>query len=55
MATLLEIITTAANDSALVEVYDAVNGYWRMIAYFSSAAGGALGTAHLLGVLHKTT
>lgn len=38
-------ITTSANDSALVEVTDAVNGYWRILAYFSSAAGGALGTA----------
>lgn len=38
-------ITTAAGDSALVEVTNAASGYWRMIAYFSSAAGGALGTA----------
>jgi len=38
-------ITTAAGDSALVEVINAVSGYWRMIAYFSAAASGALGTA----------
>ncbi len=38
-------ITTAAGDSAMVEVTNAVSGYWRMIAYFSQAAGGALGTA----------
>lgn len=37
-------LTTAANDSALVEFINAA-GYWRMIAYFSSASGGALGTA----------
>lgn len=38
-------ITTAAGDGALVEVLDATNGYWKMIAYFSQAASGALGTA----------
>lgn len=37
-------ITTAANDSALVEFINAL-GYWRMIAYFSAAASGVLGTA----------
>lgn len=37
-------ITTAAGDSALVE-FTNVAGYWRMIAYFSAASGGALGTA----------
>jgi len=38
-------ITTAAGDSALVEVTNAASGYWRMIAYFSNTSGGALGTA----------
>src|ERR1035437_2412712 len=38
-------ITTAAGDSALVEVTNAVSGYWRMISYFSGASGGASGTA----------
>lgn len=38
-------ITTAANDSAMVEVINASLGYWRMIAYFSAAFSGALGTA----------
>ena len=38
-------ITTAAGDSAMVEVINAVSGYWRMLAYFSAAASGALGTA----------
>lgn len=37
-------ITTAANDSALVEFINAL-GYWRLIAYFSSSAAGVLGTA----------
>lgn len=37
-------ITTAAGDSAMVEFINAL-GYWRMIAYFSNASGGALGTA----------
>lgn len=38
-------ITTAAGDGALVEVLNAASGYWKMIAYFSQAASGALGTA----------
>lgn len=38
-------ITTAAGDGALVEVTNAASGYWRMIAYFSQAASGVLGTA----------
>ena len=38
-------ITTAAGDGALVEVTNAASGYWKMIAYFSAAASGALGTA----------
>lgn len=37
-------ITTAPGDSALVEFTNTL-GYWRMIAYFSAAAGGSLGTA----------
>ena len=38
-------ITTAAGDSAMVEVTNPASGYWRMIAYFSAAASGAFGTA----------
>lgn len=38
-------ITTVAGDSALIQVINATSGYWRMIAYFSAAASGALGTA----------
>lgn len=38
-------ITTAAGDGALVEVTNAVSGYWKMIAYFSQAVSGSLGTA----------
>lgn len=38
-------ITTAAGDSALVEVTNAVSGYWRVFAYFSGATGGSNGTA----------
>lgn len=37
-------ITTAANDSALVEYINA-SGYWRMIAYFPNSGAAALGTA----------
>lgn len=37
-------ITTAANDSAIVEFINAL-GYWRMVAYFSGSSGGPLGTA----------
>ncbi|MDE2107090.1 MAG: hypothetical protein KGL39_58325 [Patescibacteria group bacterium] len=37
-------ITTAAGDSAMVEFINTL-GYWRMIAYWSQAASGALGTA----------
>lgn len=37
-------ITTAAGDSALVEMVSAL-GYWRLIAYFSTVAAGVLGTA----------
>lgn len=38
-------ITTGAGDGAMVEVTNASAGYWKMIAYFSQAASGALGTA----------
>lgn len=38
-------ITTAAGDSALVEVTNAVSGYWRMIAYFPGSAANNFGTA----------
>ena len=38
-------IVTAAGDSALVEVLNAGSGYWKLQAYFSSGASGALGTA----------
>ena len=37
-------ITTAAGDSAMVE-FTNIAGYWRVIAYFSAATGGAFGTA----------
>lgn len=38
-------ITTASGDQAMVEVTNPASGYWKMIAYFSIAASGALGTA----------
>jgi hypothetical protein len=37
-------ITTAGGDGALAEFINAA-GYWRVIAYFSASAGGAIGTA----------
>lgn len=37
-------LTTAAGDSALLQFISAL-GYWNMVAYFSQAASGALGTA----------
>lgn len=37
-------ITTASGDSAMVEFTNTL-GYWRMVAYFSAAASGSLGTA----------
>lgn len=38
-------LTTTAGASALVEVTNAVSGYWRVIAYFPTTSSGALGTA----------
>lgn len=37
-------ITTAAGDSALLQLTSTL-GYWNMVAYFSQAASGALGSA----------
>lgn len=37
-------ITTAAGDSALLQFINSL-GYWNMVAYFSQAASGALGSA----------
>jgi hypothetical protein len=38
-------LTTTAGASALVEVTNAVSGYWRVIAYFSTTSAGSFGTA----------